>query len=291
MARNLIAKKAGETLATGTIDLAPSLHYLLLFFCSSAAAWLLYGLLSSTGMVAQQGFQLGGAAAGFVVIFWISHRILKSLYKQHTERLQCATIAEKDEIISQLEDTVCQLRTGELPPVICPEGFTPLVSRDNGLALAQPLAWEPHPEQTVVMLLRPMSEDQRALGFRGNINITSKPLDADWDKSIESPGVGADRQKSIDEALHFQLYAQLKVFHAEKPTLEPFYVGTQRGVRCRSLVPHPTIPERMNRIDCVLVVDEEHARLFSFSLVECKECAEESTEVFLKIVSSAIFLA
>lgn len=279
-----------QTVSPLLSELMPALHFVLLFGCSSIAAWLLYGILSSTGVVTSKGFQLGGAAAGFVVIFWISHRILTSLFTQHADRIRTDTIARQQEKISELNDTITRLRSGELPPVVCPEGYAPIVSRDNGIALAWPSDWDPHQEKTVAAILRPLDEQIAELGFRGNIFVTSTPLDEKGIQLLESLKEGAEGKKLVDLTLQLPALHALQFFEGSEPAIEQFPIGKRMGVRCRSSYPRKGHPGRTNSFDCITVIDDQAMRFFVFALHECEELAEASREVFLKVVSSATFL-
>lgn len=291
MTRKGLQKKHNQGLISLLSELMPAIHFLLLFCCSSIAAWLLYGLLSSTGVVTSKGFQLGGAAAGFVVIFWVSHRILRSLLKQHRENIQTSTIAEQQERISKLEGIISHLQSGELPPVICPENFVPFVSRDNGIALACPTEWEPIQERTVASFIRPINEEVAKLGFRGNIFVTSTPLDEQGTELLESLNQGNKGQKLVDLALQLPALNALKFLKGDEPSVEPFPVGPKRGIRCRSFYPRKEFPGQRNYFDCITVIDEEAGRFFIFALHECEELAEDSREILLQVVSSATFLS
>jgi len=271
-------------------ELMPALHFLLIFGCSAIAAWLLYGLLASTGVVTSKTFQLGGAAAGFVVIFCISYRILKSLFQQYRESVQTATISEQQERISQLENTIRRLRSGELPPVVCPDNFVPVVSRDDGIALACPTEWERIQEHTVAAFIRPLSEETTTLGFRGNIFITSTPLYAQGIALLQNLKQGAEGRRLADLSLQLPALKAMEFFEGDQPTIEPFPVATKRGIRCRSYYPRKGAPGKRNYFDCVTVIDENAQRFFIIALHEAEELAEESREVLLKMVSSATFL-
>lgn len=275
------------------LELMPAIHFLLLFMCSSAAAWLLYGILSSTGIFESKGIQLGGAAAGFVVIFGISHKILTSLSSQQTDRFRSDIITTQHKQISELNDTIRRLRSGELPPVDCPVGYTPIISKDNSIALLYPSDWLLSKEKTVAAFFRPLEKQQlNLLKFQGNIWITSTPLTEEGIELLKGINEGAGEKKIIDLALRLPAVQALKYFGGKNdPLIEHFSIGKRMGVRCRGTYPRKNVQGSNNYFDCITVIDEQTNNFFIFAMHECEEFADASVEIFLRVVSSAVFLS
>jgi len=263
-----------------------------LFVCSSAAAWLLYGILSSTGIFESKGIQLGGAAAGFVVIFGISHKILTSLSSQQANRFKAHIISTQQDKIAELNDTIRRLRSGELPPVDCPEGYKPIVSKENCIALSYPSDWKLMQEKTVAAFSRPLDKEKLTqLKFQGNIWVTSTPLTEEGIQLLKAMIEGAEEKEIIQRALRLPAIQALKYFDGSEPIIEQFAVGKRIGVRCRGNYHRKNVPGSSNYLDCITVIDEQSNNFFLFTLHECEELAEESLEIFLRVVSSATFLS
>lgn len=277
--------------ADATSKLIPAVHFIIIFLCSLLAACLLYGMLKSTGAVANKTFQLGGAAAGFVIIFWQSSSIFGSLLSHNKANDQTMVIAKKQEKIEELDRAIERLQAGELPPVICPKGFMPMVSRDDGLAIARPIDWAVHPEKIVATFLRPLtSAEFETLKFRGNIVVTATPFNEADRILIDALKHGDGGELDIDLLLKAPALSAMELLSGGDLEAEPYQVGAKRGLRCRGFYPRPQVPGGVNCLDCVTVADETTGRLFIFALHECEEFVEDSREAFLSLVSSVTFL-
>jgi hypothetical protein len=286
-------KRSGDAQSqnrTSVTAVLPGAYFLLIFVCSTFAAWLLYGLLSSTGAVSGKGWQLGGAAAGFVVIFWISHKILASLSKQQTEREQIATETELRTRLHEMEQLNERLRAGDLPPVICPPGFTAVISRDNGVAIARPVSWEPTGEQIVAAFFRPLDDRIVAMGFRGNIFVSATAMNEAALTKVQVLARGDATANMEKLVLIIPAIKTLQYLEGNEPLIEPFPIGRKSGIRCRSHYPRKGIEGKRNYFDCITVIDHDTRQFYIFTLHECEELKDESLEIFMKVVASATFI-
>lgn len=117
--------------------------------------------------------QLGGAAAGFVIVFLLANHVFHSLQKlQITQRS-----GSEQQRIHALEQEIDRLKAQENPTIECPNNFESIISKDFGIGFSKPRHWRNHPEQHIGIYTQPLDEKAMSAGFQGNITVTSTPLD------------------------------------------------------------------------------------------------------------------
>lgn len=115
--------------------------------------------------------QLGGAAAGFVIVFLLANHIFHSLQKlQITQRS-----GSEQQRIHALEQEIDRLKAQENPTIECPNNFESIISKDFGIGFSKPRHWRNHPEQHIGIYTQPLDEKAMSAGFQGNITVTSTP--------------------------------------------------------------------------------------------------------------------
>lgn len=256
----------------------PVFAYLIIFGTSLIGAAVLYGGLKSTGVFESEGMELGGAAAGFVIILLIAKRIFFSLQRQHLDNSQNNQAREIETLREELE----KLRSGEQPELECPKGFELMVSRDFGLGFAKPRTWSQHPEQHIGMYMTPMTEDIIKTGFRGNITITMTLLD-------QVPGLPDDPDEITNDELKAPLQSAIQLHEGTDVKWHPTYVANRRAMCAEFTIhraPGPTIV-----MEGAVVLDAPGRRLFVFALYEALPHSEQSQQLFRQLLSTVKFLS
>ncbi len=101
---------------------------------SLLAAVVLFGFLKSTGVVKNDAFELGGAAAGFLITLWTLRKWHDAIDEKELEELRTRT--------RQLTDQLGQL---EVPAMQLPAGYTSFVDREHSLQFGYPSDWKKQP--------------------------------------------------------------------------------------------------------------------------------------------------
>lgn len=157
-----------------------------LLILSLGAAVVLFYFLDSFAQVQNKGVSLGGAAAGFVVIFLL----LRNTYFRVTSTEREFERLSADEKIRRLETQLEQLITSKLDNFTVPEGYKPEVSKEFQFGFCYPKGWEfsRFPQQTQYGLARDLKSAEK-LGFARNVNVIITDIgsqEADLDKIYES---------------------------------------------------------------------------------------------------------
>ena len=106
-----------------------------LFFCSLAAAYITFAILRSTAKIEKKEYQVGGAAAGFLVIY----AALFASYHQ----LQGASLTKCQQDIKAMEDKLNK-QTEELQGVIIQGTINPPLSEAAVVPGLQPALSDPN---------------------------------------------------------------------------------------------------------------------------------------------------
>ena len=157
-----------------------------LLILSLVAAVVLFYFLDSFAQVQNKGVSLGGAAAGFVVIFLL----LRDTYFRVTSTERKFKKLSADEKIRRLETQIEQLITSKLDNFVIPEGYKPEVSKEFHFGFCYPEYWEfsRFPQQTQYGLARDLKSAKK-LGFARNVNVIITDIsrqEAELDEIYES---------------------------------------------------------------------------------------------------------
>lgn len=157
-----------------------------LLILSLGAAVVLFYFLDSFAQVQNKGVSLGGAAAGFVVIFLL----LRDTYFRVTSTEREFKNLSADEKIRILENQIEQLITSKLDNFVIPEGYKPEVSKEFRFGFCYPEYWEfsRFPQQTQYGFARDLKSAER-LGFARNVNVIIADIssqEGELDKIYES---------------------------------------------------------------------------------------------------------
>ena len=139
-----------------------------LLVLSLGAAVVLFYFLDSFAQVRNKSVSLGGAAAGFVVIFLL----LRNTYFRVTSTGMESERLSRDEKILRLKSQIEQLITSKLHNFTVPEGYKPEVSKEFQFGFCYPKDWvlSRFPQQTLYGSVIDFKSAER-LGFRRNINV------------------------------------------------------------------------------------------------------------------------
>jgi hypothetical protein len=253
--------------------------YITIFAASLLAAYVLYGVLGSTGAFESKGIQLGGAAAGFAAVLWLSdkifHNLLSTIHahqKESSQTEQLATIARQNAIITELV-------AAQLSPRSIPRQFVAAISKDAGIAYAYPMDWVPSDERFVGIYFRPVQATENDPEvFRGNITVTSKRLD------IQIPD-DAGGQPVADATMDLTLEQVKTLYRASEITSERIMVDGIPGRRHRGKYTHFQSGVVVG-FDIILALDIPSARIFTFALHEREALLESSSSILLTIVGT-----
>ncbi len=261
-------------------NINPILAYTLIFSSSLIAAIILYGSLSSTGIVESKGIQLGGAAAGFVIVFHLANRVFHSLQKLQIDQ----TTRNEQRQIDALKQEIDRLKMQENPNIECPNNFESIISKDFGVGFSKPRHWRNHPEQHVGIYMQPLDEKTISAGFRGNITVTSTPLD-------QLPGLPINPEDIPTDALKGPFLTAIKTYSGEGAEWSSTFIANRRAMSSSFSYSRPENPESKIIVEGVTVLDEKGHRLFVFALHESELRAEESSQLFRQLLSTVKFLS
>lgn len=137
-----------------------------LFILSLIAAYILFNFLDSSATFENKTVNLGGAAAGFVIIFWL---LRNTFFKIDTNNLAGQS---KDEQIHQLELKIKDLVAAKLDNFIVPENYTAEISNEFKFGFCYPKDWNfnKFPQQTFYGAAIDSAPDTEQ-AFHRNINI------------------------------------------------------------------------------------------------------------------------
>lgn len=264
----------------------PYFGFLVLFLSSLLASGILYGALRSSGVFQSRGVELGGAAAGFVVILVISNRIYGGLQDRSLSAIKDEVLAAQRKRINDLEELVSRLRSGELPPLSVPEGFDEFVSRDLGLAYAHPTEWKQSPERLAGIYFRPQDEEALKFDFLGNITVSVSPFHDESDvKSI------TENDDYCDEILRTPWQKVINLWDVQNVRWRQTYLVSRRAMGVSLEYPNKDYPDSLIKVEGISVFDHIGGRLFIFALYESDHLFEESRELFEKMLSTVTFLS
>lgn len=252
--------------------------YVIIFFASLLAAYVLYGLLSSTGTFNSKGAQLGGAAAGFVIVLFLSAHIFNKILQQVHSNQKDITQEDANATILRLQSTIDELLASQLAPSSVPLGFVSYISKDEGLAYSCPRDWLPREEKFLGMYHRPaQTTDGEPESFNGNITITISKLG----------NVANDlNQESADGIMDITRDSVVKLYSAKNVMTERTIVDGLYGRRYRGNYIHFQSGKNIS-FDIILALDPQSKRIFLFALHETTELIESSSTILLTIVGTA----
>jgi hypothetical protein len=108
-------------------------------------ASVLFGILSSTGIIKSRHAEFGGAAAGFFAALYLLQRWYLRMEGAHNE-------------IKELRESLRKMR---IPDFELPPDFTPYIDQEHSMLLAYPVKWKRHPVKLSMQSV--FSEDPLAL--------------------------------------------------------------------------------------------------------------------------------
>lgn len=154
---------------------------LVLLILSLVAAVVLFYFLDSFAQVQNKVVSLGGAAAGFVVIFLL----LRDTYFRVTSTEREFKKLSTDEKIRRLEAQIEQLITSKLDNFVVPEGYKPEVSKEFQFGFCYPEYWEfsRFPQETLYGFARDLKSAER-LGFARNVNVIITDINS-WEGELD----------------------------------------------------------------------------------------------------------
>lgn len=140
----------------------------ILLILSLGAAVVLFYFLDSVAQVQSKGVSLGGAAAGFVVIFLL----LRDTYFRVTSTERKFKNLSADEQIHRLETKIEELIASKLDNFIVPQGYKSEISKEFQFGFCYPKDWEfsRFPQQTQYGFARDLKSAER-LGSARNMNV------------------------------------------------------------------------------------------------------------------------
>ena len=132
------------------------------------SAIVLFYFMDSFAQIQNKGVSLGGAAAGFVVIFLL----LRNTYFRVTSTEREFKKLSTDEKIKRLETQIEQLIISKLDNFVVPEGYKSEVSKEFQFGFCYPEDWEfsRFPQQTQYGFARDLKSAEK-LGFARNMNV------------------------------------------------------------------------------------------------------------------------
>lgn len=145
----------------------------ILLVMSLFSAFFLFYILDSYARIENKGFSLGGATAGFFIIFLL----LRDSYFRVTSTERDFEKISTDEKIRSLESQINHLITSKLDNFIVPDGYKAEVSKEFQFGFCYPEDWEfsKFPQQTIYGVARDLISAKK-LGFARNINVIIKDI-------------------------------------------------------------------------------------------------------------------
>src|SRR5258708_4126874 len=153
----------------------PPVVFVVLFFLSLVASYILFKLLDSRATIKRKGWSAGGAIAGFLLILFGSWYALKPSLSMQTP----------------------------IMPLSIPRGFKAVSVSDAGIALAIPLDWE-RKDDAITLIFQPKhqepnSEDAKVLYMRIQPCTELAPMTSEADLSQDK-----EMLKEITGLLHLR---------------------------------------------------------------------------------------
>lgn len=252
----------------------------LIFGTSLLAAYVLYGVLKSTGTFENKGAQLGGAAAGFVIVFLLSSSVFSNMLKRLHDNQKDSESEDAKITIKRLQATIDELISVQFSPGFIPAGFAGHTAREEGLAYAYPIDWQPKNEKSIGQYFRsPIQSQGKPELFNGNIMVTIVPISS-------APSGQPQNQESIDAILDANRDGVAKLYSAQNVTSEKIFVAGLAGRRYRGNFIHFESKAAVS-FDLILVLEPQSSRLFCFSLYERTELIEAASAKLLTLVATA----
>jgi hypothetical protein len=258
----------------------PVIQFAIIFGASLLASLLLYGILKSTGVFKSKGMQLGGAAAGFVIIVIVASWIFGDIdSRRHQDEIR-----KKQEEIREKDDTIDALKRGELPGIEHPPGFKVGVSYLNGIAYAYPEDWPLAPYRIVAHYLAPVSDEpSKSDSFRANISITVSPIEPALSDKLDEAEV---TEKDVLEFNAAGVVATFKGYNEENSV---FIVDNRQGLKTTLEYEDLTTGITLS-VEQVTVIDRKANRFFAFTLTGIPGQTEEARDTFYSLLHSVKFL-
>jgi len=239
-----------------------------LLILSLGAAIVLFYFLDSYAQVQNKTISLGGAAAGFVVIFLLLRETYFKVTSTEREFQQLST----DEKIRRLEVQIEQFVTSKLDNFTIPSGYKAEVSKEFQFGFCYPEDWEfaRFPQQTLYGFARDLQSHKR-LGFARNMNVAITDI---------SSG-GEDLHKMYEEGVAGNL--------AFIPNAELIF---KEEILFQGL---PAMKYRVNYVsnlgdECtlyqILVVDKDRKNYYAISFTTTQEDFSSSRTLFDSIAST-----
>lgn len=258
-------------MSSESILLNPVIQFVIIFGSSLLASLLLYGLLKSTGMFKRKGMQLGGAAAGFIIIFIVASQIFERINDQYYKGK-----------ISELEEEILDLKKAEKPEIECPDGFDEEISHSNGIAYAYPKNWDSIKVGIIAIYKRPESEGtEKPEIFRPNIVIMVEALNTDIRDKIEE---GEITEVDRLESMAAEAVKNLKGYNDETSV---YIVNKHEGLKTTFECEDKGIELSVEQI---AVIDLSENRIFAFTLAALPGQIGENRKTFYSIIDSVKFL-
>ena len=137
-------------------DIYPLACMTVIVLLSLFVAYVLFGILSSTGIIKNDYVEFGGAAAGFFATLYLLRRWYKEMgaSERKIEELQ-----EENRELQEENEKLKDELGGHIPPGIGapPPNYTMYVDYEHSMLLCHPITWKSHP--FTVRLERVFSED------------------------------------------------------------------------------------------------------------------------------------
>ncbi len=239
-----------------------------LLILSLVAAVVLFYFLDSFAQIQNKSISLGGAAAGFVVIFIL----LRDTYFRVTSVERKSKKLSTDEKIHQLEAQIEQLMTAKLDNFTVPKGYKSEVSKEFQFGFCYPKEWEftRFPQQTFYGFARDLKSAEK-LGFARNVNVTI----GDISKQEE------DLKKIYEEGIKSSLFM---LPNAELVFKEDSLFQGLPAMKYR--VNYITNDEQQLTLYQILVGDKNKKNLYAISFTTTQEDYNYSKVLFESIAST-----
>lgn len=240
----------------------------ILMILSLGAAAVLFYFLNSYAQIQNKGVSLGGAAAGFVVIFIL----LRNTYFRVTTVEREFENLPTDEKIRNLQTQVEQLIKSKLDNFIVPEGYKEEVSNEFQFGFCYPKYWEfsRFPKQTQYGIVKDL-ESAGKLGFARNMNLIVTDIS----------GMKAE----LYEIYETSLAELLTVMHSAKLVFEDDFLF--QGLAAKKYrVDYTTNLGDQLAVYQILVADKDRKDLYIISFTTTQEDFDSSRVLFDNIAGT-----
>lgn len=171
-----------------------------IFILSLGAAVILFYLLDSFAQIQQKGIKIGGAGAGFVIIFFI---LRDTYFRIASEEIKTKGIST-DEKISKLEAEIERLTVSKLNNFIVPNGYKQEISEEFQFGFCYPEGWQfvKFPEETLYGFVKDFNSFEK-IGFARNVNVIISDI------SIQGNNLNALFESGLDSVLELMPNAKM----------------------------------------------------------------------------------